>query len=107
MYTTLAFKSKEYNILHEMIINKLEKSRMEYSCSSTDFSDHFRVVLCKFFYDFDVNFDTNIIRLRPYTSERLLNTSCSPIIPLTESNIDQLIMAIDSYNDIYIPKFSR
>lgn len=68
---------------------------------------NFRVATSAFFFDFRIDLVTDKIVLYAYTHKQLTNLSNAGEYPLTMSNIDELLMAIQSYNNIYIPQFSK
>lgn len=73
---------------------------------SKDFSTvNFRIHNRPFFFDFRINPAEDKLILNGYTHKQLTNISGYGEYPLTMANIDELLMAIQSYNDIYVPKF--
>lgn len=73
---------------------------------SKDFSTvNFRIHNRPFFFDFRINLLEDKLILHGYTHKQLTNISGYGEYPLTMANIDELLMAIQSYNDIYVPKF--
>lgn len=67
---------------------------------------NFRILTTPFFFDFRIYLVTGKLVLNAYTHKQLTNISGAGEYPLTMSNIDELLMAIQSYKNIYVPKFS-
>lgn len=66
---------------------------------------NFRVTTTSFFFDFRINLMNNKLVIIAYTHKQLTNISGVGEYPLTMANIDELLMAIQSYKNIYVPKF--
>lgn len=66
---------------------------------------NFRVLISSFFFDFRIDFVRDKLMINAYTHKTLLNTLGIGDYPLTMGNIDELLMAIKSYENVYVPKF--
>ena len=66
---------------------------------------NFRVWINSFFFDFRINLNTNRLILDAYTHKQLTSISCVRECTLSMANIDELIMAIKSYENVHVPKF--
>lgn len=66
---------------------------------------NFRVPTGIFFFDFRIDLVTDKIVLYGYTHKQLTNLSNAGEYPLTMANIDEMLMAIKSYENVYVPKF--
>lgn len=66
---------------------------------------NFRVLISPFFFDFRIDLVKDKLVINAYTHKTLLNTSGVGEYPLTMANIDELLMAIKSYENVYVPKF--
>lgn len=66
---------------------------------------NFRVLTTPFFFDFRINLVTDKLVLNAYTHKQLTNISGVGEYPLTMANIDELLMAIKSYENVHVPKF--
>ena len=66
---------------------------------------NFRVPTTSFFFDFRINLMNDKLVIIAYTHKQLTNISGFGEYPLTMANIDELLMAIQSYKNIYVPKF--
>jgi hypothetical protein len=64
-----------------------------------------RVSITPFFFDFRIDLVTNKLVINAYTNKQLTNISDVRECPLTMANIDELLMSIQSYKNIYVPKF--
>lgn len=67
---------------------------------------NFRVLTIPFFFDFHINLVADKLVLNAYTHKQLTNISGVGEYPLTMTNIDELLMSIQSYKNVYTPKFS-
>lgn len=67
---------------------------------------NFRVRATPFFFDFRIDLMKDKLVLNAYTHKQLTNISGVGEYPLTMANIDELLMAIQSCKNIYVPKFS-
>lgn len=67
---------------------------------------NFRVLTTPFFFDFRINLISDKLILNAYTHKQLTNISGVGEYQLTMANIDELLMAIQSYKKVYTPKFS-
>lgn len=68
---------------------------------------NFRVLTTPFFFDFRIDLMKDKLVLNAYTHKQLTNISGVGEYPLTMANIDELLMAIQSYKNIYVPKFKQ
>lgn len=68
---------------------------------------YYRVLIGPFFFDFRIDLIKDEIVLYAYTHKTLLNKSGVGIYPLTMSNIDELLMGIKSFENVYVPQFSK
>lgn len=66
---------------------------------------NFRVPTGIFFFDFRIDLMEDKLVLIAYSHKQLTNISGVGEYPLTMGNIDELLMAIQSYKNIYVPKF--
>lgn len=64
---------------------------------------NFRVVIGSLFFDFHINLVKDEIVLRAYTNKLLTNNSDVGRYHLTMTNIDELLMSIKSFENVYFP----
>lgn len=67
---------------------------------------NFRVPTIPFFFDFRIDLMNDKLVIIAYTHKQLTNISGVGEYQLTMANIDELLMAIQSCKNIYVPKFS-
>lgn len=99
----------------ESILAEIEEFGLECSCDipkdpkkspTYDFAN-LRIFVTPFFFDFRIDLISDKIIILAYTIKRLLNISIENDFLLTMANIDELLMAIKSYENIYIPKLQK
>lgn len=90
---------EEFGIDCGRTISKNEKGEYDYD------TVNLRVLISPFFFDFRFDLDRDELVLNAYTNKQLTNKGGVVRYPLTMANIDELLMAIQSYKNIYIPKF--
>ena len=92
----------------EAILAEFEEFDMNYKCEiSKDYEFvNFRVSITSFFFDFRIDLMNDKLEILAYTHKQLTNISGCGEYPLTMANIDELLMAIQSCKNIYVPKFS-
>lgn len=108
--------SEDYRDLFEDIKGEIEEFGLNYmyfipkNISSSpikytyDFFS-FRIVLNnKLFFDFMVQPLKNSIQIPSYTNKRLTDNSETTSYNLSMANIDEILLAIKSYENIYIPQ---
>lgn len=90
---------EEFGIDCGRTISKNEKGEYDYD------TVNLRVLISPFFFDFRFDLDRNELVLNAYTNKQLTNKGGVVRYPLTMANIDELLMAIKSYENVYVPKF--
>ena len=90
---------EEFGIDCGRTISKNEKGEYDYD------TVNLRVLISPFFFDFRFDLDRDELVLNAYTNKQLTNKGGVVRYPLTMAKIDELLMAIQSYKNIYIPKF--
>ena len=89
------------------ILAEFEEFDINYKCEiSKDYEFvNFRVPTTSFFFDFRIDFMNDKLVILAYTHKQLTNISGCGEYPLTMANIDELLMAMKSYENVYVPKF--
>lgn len=92
----------------EAILAEFEEFDINYKCTNAKNYEfvNIRVPTLCFFFDFRIDLMNDKLEILAYTHKQLTNLSGCGVYPLTMANIDELLMAIQSYNNVYIPKFS-
>lgn len=90
---------EEFGIDCGRTISKNEKGEYDYD------TVNLRVLISPFFFDFRFDLDRDELVLNAYTNKQLTNNGGVARYPLTMANIDELLMAIKSYENVYVPKF--
>lgn len=90
------------------ILSEFEEFDINYKCTNAKNYEfvNFRVPTLAFFFDFRIDLMNDKLEILAYTHKQLTNISGCGEYPLTMANIDELLMAIESYKNVYIPKFS-
>lgn len=100
MLNAILSEFEEFGIDCGRTISKNEKGEYDYDTVSL------RVLISPFFFDFRIDFMNDKLVILAYTHKQLTNISGVGEYPLTMANIDELLMAIQSCKNVYIPKFS-
>lgn len=90
---------EEFGIDCRRTISKNDKGEYDYG------TVNLRVFISPFFFVFRFDLDRDELVIDAYTNKQLTNNSGVVRYPLTMANIDELLMAIQSYKNIYVPKF--
>ena len=90
---------EEFGIDCGRTISKNNKGEYDYD------TVNLRVLISPFFFDFRFDLDRDELVLNAYTNKQLTNNSGVVRYPLTMANIDELLMAIKSYENVYVPEF--
>lgn len=90
---------EEFGIDCGHTISKNDKGEYDYG------TVNLRVLISPFFFDFRFDLDRDELVLNAYTNKQLTNNSGVIRYPLTMANIDELLMAMKSYENVYVPKF--
>lgn len=90
---------EEFGIDCSRTISKNEKGEYDYD------TVNLRVLISPFFFDFRFDLDRDELVLNAYTNKQLTNKGGVVRYPLAMANIDELLMAIKSYENVYVPKF--
>ena len=90
---------EEFGIDCGRTISKNEKGEYDYD------TVNLRVLISPFFFDFRFDLDRNELVLNAYTNKQITNKGGVVRYPLTMANIDELLMAMKSYENVYVPKF--
>lgn len=90
---------EEFGIDCGHTISKNEKGEYDYD------TVNLRVLISPFFFDFRFDLDRDELVLNAYTNKQLTNNGGVVRYPLTMANIDELLMAIKSYENVYTPNF--
>lgn len=104
----IADQEKRDNKLLEDIKAEIEEFGLYYSMTSVQSARiyQFRITIEEFYFDFIVDCSKLILGIKGYTYQRLTWSGYEyHEIPLTMANLDELLMAIASYQDVYKPKF--
>ena len=90
---------EEFGIDCGRTISKNEKGEYDYDTVTI------RVLISPFFFDFRFDLDRDELVLNAYTNKQLTNNGGVARYPLTMANVDELLMAMKSYENVYVPKF--